>query len=122
MAEENKAFVVQKHVRGGETHWDLMLEKDDFLLTFRVYKSPKELPGQSVKAVKIFDHPKKFLTYEGTVNKGKGSVQIADKGTFQIQSQNSSRIEMILTGRILKGCFTLNQLEGDQWQFAPATQ
>ena len=61
-----------------------------------------------VEAVKIFDHPLKFLTYEGSVNKGKGSVKIADAGAYEVISQNESRLTIDFAGAILKGEFTFS--------------
>ena len=110
-------FVIQKHTKSGNTHWDLMVQKGDFLQTWRLDKGPKQIPDTQAKAEKIFDHPLKFLTYEGKVNQGKGSVKIADKGTCEITAQSDGKIEMELAGEILKGEFTLTRITGNRWQF-----
>ncbi len=99
-------------------HWDLMLESGDTLLTWRLDKNPAEIDGPA-EALRIFDHPLKFLTYEGPVNKGKGRVQIADAGTYEIMHKNGERIELDLLGEILKGKFSLTRVEDDRWQLAP---
>lgn len=114
-----KKFVIQEHTTAASIHWDLMLESGDHLQTWRLENNPEEIPSHSTKAVKIFDHPLKFLTYEGPVNKGKGHVQIADVGTYEITRQTDNQIEINLTGRILKGKFSLIRLKDDRWQFAP---
>jgi hypothetical protein len=95
-----------------------MLESGGILLTWRLDKNPREI-NSSTEAVKIFDHPLRFLTYEGPVNKGKGRVQIADAGTYKIMNENHERIELDLTGQILKGKFSLTRLKDDRWQFSP---
>jgi len=110
-------FVIQEHTKGGSTHWDLMLQKEDILETWRLDKEPTQIQNVSAKAEKIFDHPLKFLTYEGAVNKGKGSVKIADAGTYKIINQNDSIIEMELAGQILKGKFTLTHIAENGWEF-----
>lgn len=103
-----RRFAIQRHERQGEpAHWDLMLESGDCLETYRVDIPPEEWGEEPVDAVKIFDHPLKFLTYEGSVNKGKGRVTIADSGTYRILSQKENPLMLGLTGRILKGEFTL---------------
>ena len=117
-----KKFVIQQHTTAASTHWDLMLESGDHLQTWRLEKNPEEIPSHSTKAVKIFDHPLKFLTYEGPVNKGKGRVQIADAGTFEVMHENDERIELDLHGRILKGKFTLIHLKDDNWLFSKNCQ
>lgn len=119
MSTEPNKFVIQKHTRDDEVHWDLMLEAGDCLQTWRLEKNPGEIVNQSVEAVRIFDHPLKFLTYEGLVNEGHGTVQIADAGTYEILCEDKDNIELNVDGRILKGKFTLTHIEEDKWRFSP---
>ena len=119
MNRQNKRFVIQQHTKGPDTHWDLMLEKDDTLQTWRLDAAPNELKENIAHAIKIFDHDPKFLTYEGPVNKGRAKVQIADAGTYKIIQQCSEKTELSLNGKILKGVFTLARIENDNWQLAP---
>lgn len=118
MTNENKKFVIQQHSSGSDVHWDFMLQITDSLQTWRLDKAPQELIRTSANAVKSFDHPLRFLTYEGPVNKGRGSVRIADSGSYEISNQNDDRVELDLNGKILKGKFTLSLIEADNWQFA----
>jgi hypothetical protein len=118
MTYENKKFVIQEHSSGPDIHWDFMLQIGDSLLTYRLDKSPQELAQSLANAVKIFDHPLKFLTYQGPVNNGRGSVRIADSGTYEILNQSDNCLELNLNGNILKGNFTLSHIEGDNWQFS----
>ncbi len=110
-------FVIQKHTKPGGAHWDLMVQDRDLLQTWRLDKSPKQILNTQAKAEKIFDHPPKFLTYEGPVNNGKGSVKIADAGACKITNQNAKIIEMELAGEILKGEFILTHITENRWQF-----
>ena len=118
MTEQQKKFVIQKHTKGSNVHWDLMLESGDCLQTWRLDKEPGRIFSESSGAEKIFDHPLKFLIYQGSVNNGKGNVQIADAGTYQITLQTSDKIEMELAGKILKAKFTLRRNKDGKWQFA----
>jgi hypothetical protein len=95
-----------------------MLESGNTLLTWRLDKNPAEIDSSS-EALKIFDHPLKFLTYEGPVNEGKGRVQIADAGTYKVMHENDEQIELDLQGQILKGIFSLTHVKDDHWQLAP---
>ncbi len=115
--KKTKKFVLQKHTSPGDAHWDLMLEAGGVLETYRLELPPAKLSQQTTTAVKIFDHPLKFLSYEGSVNKGKGSVKIADAGTYQLLSDSEDRRELQLKGEILKGKFTLTHIEDDRWEF-----
>jgi bifunctional non-homologous end joining protein LigD len=101
--EEKKRYVIQRHTREDEpAHWDLMLESAGVLETYRINKPPEEWGKDPIEAAKIFDHPLKFLTYEGSVNKGKGMVAIADKGTYEDLSQNENQLKIRFSGTILK--------------------
>jgi len=107
--DEPKKFVVQRHERQNEpVHWDLMLETGDFLETYRVGLPPEQWGREPIEAVRIFDHPLKFLTYEGSVNAGKGSVNIADCGTYRIVKRLEDRLGLELAGNVLKGEFVLD--------------
>ncbi len=117
MAGEDRKFVIQEHSLGAEVHWDLMLEKAEILNTYRLDKRPGQLLAEGANAEKIFDHPKKFLTYQGPVNKGAGRVEIVETGTYKITNNQNDRIGLSLDGRILKGNFTLTLVEGEQWIF-----
>lgn len=115
--ERTRGFVIQEHARGDSVHWDLMLERGEALQTYRLELPPDKLLEQSCTAVRIFDHPLKFLTYEGVVNDGEGSVRIADSGTYRLLSENEDCFGLQLTGEILKGEFALVRIEGGRWEF-----
>ncbi len=118
MSTQTKKFVIQEHTTADSVHWDLMLESGNCLQTWRLDKNPAEIAGVA-EAVKIFDHPLKFLTYEGPVNEGKGRVKITDAGTYEVMHKNDERIELDLLGQILKGKFSLTHVKDNRWQFAP---
>ena len=113
----SEQFVIQKHTSPGDAHWDLMVQDGEMLQTWRLDKGPGQLKNTQANAEKIFDHPLKFLTYEGPVNNGKGSVEIADKGTCEITAQSDGKIEMELAGAILKGEFILTRITENGWRF-----
>jgi bifunctional non-homologous end joining protein LigD len=114
--ESNKRFVVQEHKKESEMHWDLMLEADEILQTYRLEIEPYKLISQQSMAVRIFDHPLKFLTYEGSVNKGKGSVRIVESGTYEVLSEEKENIKLILHGQILEGTLVFTRINEDGWQ------
>ncbi len=117
MKSERK-FVIQKHTTANDVHWDLMLEKDATLQTYRLELPPEKLANQSSTAIKIFDHQLKFLTYQGSVNQGQGSVQIADAGTYRLISDNNDCQKMEISGEILKGNFALTNIKDNKWKFS----
>jgi bifunctional non-homologous end joining protein LigD len=119
--KKQRKFVIQRHERETEpVHWDLMLESGNVLETYRISEPPEEWETVPVKAEKIFDHPLKFLTYEGSVNKGKGRVKIADGGTYRVLTKRGKQRRLEFTGSILKGGFVLSYVGRDEWEFGPA--
>jgi bifunctional non-homologous end joining protein LigD len=115
-------FVIQRHTRDGERpHWDLMLENGTVLETYRVCLPPEDWCDKPAEAVRIFDHPLKFLSYEGSVNKGKGRVEIADCGTYRILKRDDKRQLLEFAGNVLNGKFVLSQIKNAEWKFSHST-
>jgi len=94
-----------------------MLEAGGVLQTYRLELPPSRLLQRSTTATRIPDHPPKFLTYEGSVNKGLGSIQIVDSGTYQLLSETGELLQLELEGKVLRGRFRLAHIEGDRWKF-----
>jgi len=115
----NKQFVILKHTNTKDTHFDFMLETSDHLSTWRIDIPPNELKTKTAKAEKIFDHPKKFLTYQGPVNKGTANVTTADKGTYSIISQTPEMMQIQIKAIILNGTYALTKKIENTWQFTP---
>jgi hypothetical protein len=114
--ESKKQFVLQRHTRENESvHWDLMLDNGNELETYRIDTQPENLRGKSIQIVKIFNHDRKFLTYQGSVNKGKGRVEIADRGEFSLLKEKSGIQEIQLHGQILNCKLTLSCIESNKW-------
>ena len=118
MTTKTCKFVIQEHSEAGKVHWDLMLEAGFSLKTYLLELPPEKPPYQNTTATKIFDNPLKFLTYEGSVNDGRGNVKIADAGTYHTLCEGENCWELQLDGSILKGKFILTHLEGDKWEFS----
>ncbi|MCE5341840.1 MAG: hypothetical protein LLF92_12065 [Planctomycetaceae bacterium] len=100
-------FVIHKHTRGDDIHWDLMIEYGDVLKTWRLDNPPEKLASEKTKATPIQDHDKKFLTYQGSVNNGTGTAEIVDEGTCTIKSDDGKILQVSFTGKILRKQITL---------------
>lgn len=112
-----KRFVIQEHTTAEGTHWDLMLEQGDVLTTFRLEEMPAAIPARAVRAEKIFDHPLRFLTYEGPVQQGTGRVRIVDRGIYRLLAPPDQMIVLALDGHVLQGDFTLTRMHETLWNF-----
>jgi hypothetical protein len=109
-------YIIQKHEKQGEpVHWDLMLEHDDVLKTFRIDRPPERWNDEVAQAIPIFDHEKRFLTYEGPVNKGLGHVEIVERGGYQTVSQTLNSWHLDLQGTVLRGAFVLRGVDAHSW-------
>ena len=59
------------------------------------------------------------------MNKGEGSVEIADQGTFNVIQQRQNGLvgydptlqKLELDGEALRGRFTLEHIRGEEWVF-----
>jgi hypothetical protein len=115
-------FVIQKHTSGKDTHWDLMLQVENTLKTYRLDKSPHQILHASANATEILDHQIKFLTYEGPVNQGKGNVCIVENGTYEIIHKGPECISLNLNGKTLIGRYNLKHIEDNNWIFTTDVQ
>ncbi|MBN1817022.1 MAG: hypothetical protein JW828_06650 [Sedimentisphaerales bacterium] len=111
-----RQFVLLRHTRGDDIHWDFMIEQADHLATWRLLIDPREIADQPVPLEKIFDHPLRFLTYEGAVQKQTGSVTQSDQGIVHITQWEEKAIDFTAEGKLLKGSFYLHLIEGTLWQ------
>ncbi len=114
-----KRFVIQEHRRGDDVHWDLMLEVDEILLTWRLKMPPAQITVHPAEATRISDHPLRFLTYQGPVQNGAGRVGIADSGVYHSANETADRIDLNLAGRVLNGPFVLERADKTRWRLTP---
>lgn len=116
---DKKRFVIQRHQRQDQgIHWDLMLESLNDLETYRLDSPPEQIRGNGKnRAEKIFGHDKKFLSYEGLVNKGKGMVKIVEAGTFQWLESSEQKSIFKFEGAALKGVYEMVHVDGNVYSF-----
>ena len=93
-----------------------MLEAENMLWTWRIYVPPERiLQDRFVAAERIADHSLRFLDYEGPVQKGTGTVQIAEQGYYTLTHRQPDHLKGNFVGEILKGSFTLLKKNDPQW-------
>jgi hypothetical protein len=115
-------FVVQVHSGYGPVHYDLMIRHGPALATWQLPLPPWEVTSdRPIPANRLADHRLAYLSYEGPVSGGRGSVAIAERGTCQVLAANDSQWLIRLEGRSLRGEYCLRQTgtADDQWTFAP---
>lgn len=101
-------FVILEHQKQNEPiHWDLMLEQPHGLKTFRLETALQDLLTQPCRVTPIFDHARRFLSYEGPVQKGLGQVKRVETGLYETISQTEQYWTVNLYGSILHAQFKL---------------
>ena len=118
MTESNSSrYVIQKHTRGEDVHWDLMLEDNGRLTTWQVPVDPRTiLNGIPVKIVRIQDHDLRFLQYEGPVQNNTGKVKLADYGTYLIQSKTQNALILTACSEKFDSDYTIEISKSPDWQ------
>lgn len=107
-SDPQKQFVISEHTTPDGVHWDLMLEMDDVLWTWRLNSLPEDLKNKPIPAERIHDHPLRFLTYEGPVQNGTGNVMITEKGSYNIIEETDTILTFDLNGNILCGRYSMS--------------
>ena len=101
-------FVVHKHA-ATHLHYDLRLEMDGVLKSWAVPKEPPLKPGTKRLAIMVEDHPLDYADFEGVIEEGygAGTVEIWDKGSYDLTERSNDRIEVNFVGSKLKGRYLL---------------
>jgi DNA ligase D-like protein (predicted 3'-phosphoesterase) len=102
-------FVVQRH-DASRLHWDFRLEMDGVLKSWAVPKEPPTKPGLRRLAVAVEDHDLDYIDFEGVIPEGEygaGTVEIWDKGDFELESWKPDKLVFELRGEKMRGRYTL---------------
>jgi hypothetical protein len=110
------AFAVLLHERpGSEAHYDLLLQGTEapgkageaLCFTWSFARPPGR---KAVRCRRIFDHPSRFLSYEGPLREGQGRVCRHDGGTCTVEGDPGRGLLLTFLGRGLSGRFRLTPL------------
>jgi DNA ligase D-like protein (predicted 3'-phosphoesterase) len=102
-------FVVQRH-DASRLHWDFRLEMDGVLKSWAVPKEPPTRPGLRRLAVAVEDHDLDYIDFEGVIPEGEygaGTVEIWDRGDFELESRKPDKLVFELRGEKMRGRYTL---------------
>ncbi len=86
---------------GRPTHWDLMLEDGEVLLTWALQAFPEH--GKVARVQRLPDHRLAYLTYEGPVSDHRGSVHRWDQGEYQWIRRDDHSLHVRVLGQQLDG-------------------
>lgn len=99
-------FVVLEHEWNG-VHWDFMLEAGTGLKTWAV--DAPIVPGVKLEARMLPDHRRSYLTFEGPISGGRGSVRRVAEGAYQTMEWTVEHVRVLLTGTQLVGEIDLSR-------------
>ena len=110
-------FVIQRH-QARHLHYDFRLEIEGVLQSWAVPKGVPVEPGVRRLAVQVEDHPIDYINFAGTIPEGEygaGTVEIWDKGEFELDTKAADRLEFTLRGEKLSGDYVLIHTDGKNW-------
>ncbi len=110
-------FVIQKH-QASQLHYDFRLEMSGVLKSWAVPKGIPPEAGVRRLAVEVEDHPVDYIDFSGVIPEGEygaGTVEVWDKGTFEIKNQTANFLEFNLKGRRISGEFALIRMADKNW-------
>jgi len=116
-SEGENRFVVHKH-QASHLHYDFRLEMEGVLKSWAVPKGVPVEPGVRRLAVQVEDHPIEYIDFAGTIPGGEygaGTVEIWDKGNFELDKKAPDRLEFTLNGEKLSGNYVLIHTDGNKW-------
>ena len=94
------------------THFDVMLEVGESLLTWAMPSLPEDEP---VTCEQLPPHRLAYLEYEGPVSGNRGHVTRWDEGTFAAQQMDDQVVEVELRGDRIAGRLSLRQEVDRLW-------
>ena len=121
MKRKTNIYVIQKH-DATRLHYDLRLEMDGVLKSWAVPKIPPVEKNLKRLAIQTEDHSIEYADFEGDVSEGsdsKETVEIWDKGTYEIEELDINKIVFHINGKKLKGRYCLIRFKGQDknWLF-----
>jgi DNA ligase D-like protein (predicted 3'-phosphoesterase) len=119
-------FVVQKH-KATHLHYDFRLQINKVLKSWAVPKQPPLRTGIKRLAIQVADHALSYAKFQGTIEEGygAGTVEIWDKGTYELIKKTKNELEFELKGKKLKGKYFLIKFPKagpKNWLFFKATK
>lgn len=113
---KNYIYVIQKH-NATHLHYDMRLEMNGILKSWVIPKFPPEKRGTKRLAIQTEDHPIDYANFEGVLPEGSygaGTVEIWDKGTYEIEENEKDKIVIHINGKKLEGRYCLIRLKGQE--------
>ncbi len=109
-------YSIQKH-DASTLHYDLRLEREGVLKSWAIPKGPSEDPSDKRLAIQTEDHPVDYAYFEGEIEEGRygaGTVEVWDKGTYDVVKWREDEIIIDIDGEELSGQYVLIRFQPDE--------
>ena len=73
------------------------------------------LMSNEIQAVRIKDHEKYFLDYEGSLSTGNGSIVLFDQGNSKILKRRNNTLNVLLSGQVFIGSIQLTSIKDNTY-------
>lgn len=115
-------YAILHHRDPAGEHWDLMIEQDTALATWKLEADPTVGDALPVRGVRIQDHRKRYLDYEGPISGDRGHVIRVDRGRCNPSVCEPDEWRLELRDGRLAGRFRLVRTdpEGNLWTLTTA--
>ena len=118
--DNGNLYVIQKH-SATHLHYDLRLEMDNVLKSWAIPKEPPTFAGVRRLAIQVEDHPVEYATFEGIIPEGEygaGTVEIWDRGSYNLIGRKEDKLVIEINGSKLKGIYVLVRFKDPkEWLF-----
>jgi len=109
MVMSKPLYVIQRH-QARRLHYDLRLEMDGVLKSWAIPKEPPIKPRERRLAVQTEDHPIEYGSFSGVIPEGEygaGTVELWDRGSFELIKREENEIIVKISGQKLNGVYCL---------------
>ena len=118
--DKRNLYVIQKH-SATHLHYDLRLGMDNVLKSWAIPKEPPAFAGVRRLAIQVEDHPVEYATFEGIIPEGEygaGTVEIWDRGSYNLINRKEDKLVIEINGDKLKGIYVLVRFKDPkEWLF-----
>ena len=97
--------------RSEDVHFDLLLETEEGLLTWAMGRLPQN--GKSCGAIKLPLHRELYLTHEGEVSEGRGTVKRVLSGEYKFIAPD----RLLLKSKQLSLIVEMSEIQPDHFRF-----
>lgn len=114
-------FVIHHHTINNnqkeKNHYDLMIEVDDSLLTWRIAEDDllRLVNEETINAEIIQTHRKEYLSYQGPISCNRGMVHSYDSGKYDRETWSDEKKIISVNGNKFKGRLTIKKKKKNQF-------